>query len=621
MRSACSRLGALAAPVVLGALAACGTATMSSPPPPAQVAVTITSPQPGAELVAAAHPTIAVTGTVTATGPVGALEAWVNGVRVDVQDGAFTASVAPEVGINHIKVEAGDGTGDLVARELDVMWAPAYLPPPAGQTGFDVPGALELRLGQHFFDARLLGSALDRSTDPIVARDLASVLELILWNVNLAGLLPPGGVHLGSGDTTIDLTIPSVAPSSIVADARIVDSPSAIDLKIDLAGVFLAMHGTATLAGRTLAIDGGVTADLHASARLTLGLAPDRSITVGVTGVTASIGPLTPGFQGANADELDALLTLGSSTFRTLIEGLLANQLIPTFTGRLPPLLETLLGTADKLLDNLQFPLDTGLGHPVTVTLGGQIGALDVAAGATSGHVTLRQDLTIATDGAPLHAGSLGAPRVDASGADPVLDTSGVHLTVRQDFLNALLHALWNAGMLDGRITAGLSADVTARLPPIVRPTPAASPCKIDGKRCDVLLELGQVELQIPGFSQSFGVSASAGARIEIHGGTVSFLIQKTPDVRVWDTSAMPGTLMTSTVQALITTLVWPKLFGALGDKLTFSLPLPDLASLGLGDLAPGLATAQLALPLRDRPDVDDGVLVLGADLELSTPR
>jgi len=331
-------------------------------------------------------------------------------------------------------------------------------------------------------------------------------------------------------------------------------------------------------------------------------------------------GPLDPGFTGADGDELDALITLGNSAFRTLVEGLLGDQLIPTFTDRLPPLLQTLLGTADQLLNNINFTLDPGLGNPVTLQIGGHMGALDIAAGATSGHVTVRQDLEIRTTGAPRHATSRGAPRVDVSTAAPVLDTSGVHLVVREDLLNTLLHALWNAGLLDGKFTTGLSANVSAKLPPFVRPTPASSPCKVNGERCDVLLELGQVELELPSFNQSFAVSASAGARVAINGGTVSLLIQKVPDVRVWETSATPGSLTPDAVAALITTIVWPQLFGALGDNLTIALPLPDLASLGLGDLAPGLANAQLALPLRQRPSVDGGLLVLGADLTLSTP-
>jgi hypothetical protein len=225
-----------------------------------------------------------------------------------------------------------------------------------------------------------------------------------------------------------------------VVDARIIDTPGrALDLKIDLTGVFLAMRGSFAFGGRTLAIDGGITADLHATARLVLGTAADGAITVGVTGVTATIGPLVPGFVGSDGEELDALIRLGGASFRTLIEGLISDQLIPAFTGRLPPLLESLLGAADQLLDHLELTL-------------------------------------------------------------------------------------------------------------------------------------------------------------------------------------MPGTLTAGTVKDLIGTIVWPQLFGAIGDKLRIQLPLPDLAALGLGDLAPGLASAQLMLQMQQRPAITAGRLVLGADLVLSTP-
>ena len=609
--------------VVLVGLAACGAADGDTDMDLAEIALAITSPAPGAELLAADHPTIVVTGTVATTAPGrGALEAWVNGARVPLKAGAFTVEVAPVPGINHIKVEGGDGLGDPIVRELDVMWAPSYLPPVAGQTGFDLAGALELRLGQRFFDSRLLGTALDLSTDPVVARDVASALELILRHIDLARLIP-GGIQLGSPPTQLTLAIPSVTPSNIVADVRIVEgAPPALDLRIDLLGVVLATTGQFTFSGRTLVVAGGITADLHAAARLTLATAADGSIDVRVTGATATVGPLTPGFTGANGEELDALITVGGNDFRRLIEGLLADQLIPMFTDRLPPLLEGVLGAADQLLDNLSIPLDPGLGSPVTLQLDGRMGALDIRAGATTGHVTVRQDLAIRTSGTPIHAASRGAPRLDALTPAPALTTSGVHLTLRQDFLNALLHALWNAGLLEGPLSAaGLSATISAKLPPVVRPTPASSPCKVDGERCDVQLQLGQLDVQLPGFSQSFALNASAGARITVNGGTVSLAIQEVPDLRVWETSPVPGRLTPDAVRDLIATIVWPKLFGAIGEKLTIALPLPDLATLGLGDLAPGLASAELQLLARQRPSVTGGLVVLGADLALSTPR
>jgi hypothetical protein len=607
--------------IILGA--GCGAASMGAEPPAdTQITVAITSPAPGAELVAGSRATIAVTGTVATTTPArGALEAWVNGTRVDVKNGTFTAEITPEPGVNHIQVEGGDGIAPLVSQELDVMWAAGYLTPRAGQTGFDLPAALELQLGQRFFDARLLGTTLDRSTDPIVARDIASALELILWNIDLASLVRDG-IHVGQGNTRIDIAIPSVTPANIVVDARVVDAPRAIDLNIDLLGVSLAMTGSVLiLIPPALVVAGGVTADLHASARITLGTAADGSIAVEVTGATATLGALTPGFTGDDGPQLDGLIKVGGNDFRALIVSQLGT-LIPTFTDKLPPLLKQLLGAADQLLANLSFTLDPGLGSPVTLQLGGKLGGLDVAAGVASGHVTVREDLTVRTSGAPIHPGSLGAPRLDTTAATPVLDTSGLHLGVRLDFLNALLHALWNAGLLEGKLTSGgISANVSARLPPLVRPTPVSSPCKIDGERCDVQLQLGQLQIELPSFAQSFVIDASAGARIKIAGGTVSLAIQMTPDLRVWETSAMPGgTLTADVVSRLISAGVWPQLFGAIGSNLTFQLPLPDLAALGLIDLAPALAHAQLSLQAAPRPTVTRSELVLGADLVLATP-
>ncbi len=613
------------APLLAILLCACGSSTEM--PVPGVISVTITSPTAGDELVAADHPTIVVTGTITTTNPdYGALEGWVNGVRIDLDaSGAFTAEIDPTVGINHVKVEAGDGIDPVVAKELDVMWAPEYLPPVSG-TGFDLAGALELHLGQLFFDGRLFGTTLDLAPDPVVAHDLGAALELILWNIDLASLLN-GGIHFANGTSSLDITIPAATPAGIVVDAKVIHDPMpAIDLSIDLNGVFLETDGTFHFGNRNLVIDGGIGADMHASARLTLGLAVDGTIDVAATNVTATVGPLVPQFVGPDGDELDAFIIVGNNDFRELVEGVIAQQLIPTFTDKVPPLLEQLLGATDKLLDDVSFTLDTGLGTPVTLQLDGHIGALDVAAGpaigTSPGHVTVRQDLAIRTTGDAIHPTSRGAIRIDADPTRPPTNTSAVHLMLKEDFLNALLHALWNSGLLEGTATfGGISAGVSAKLAPIVRPTPPESDCTIDGERCDVVLQLGQVEVGLADFEQSFGVNAIAGARIVVDGNTVSIKIAPTPEVHVWETSAKDGLLTPIAIHDLIVNVVWPELFGAIGDNLSITLPIPDLAALGLDTLSPNLASAQLRLKMRQRPTVTAGYIGLGADLELETPQ
>ncbi|MBA2539060.1 MAG: hypothetical protein H0V17_05445 [Deltaproteobacteria bacterium] len=608
------------------ALVACGGTDAS--PEAGDITVTITSPSPGDELLESESPAIRVTGSIATTSPAfGTLEAWVNGERVQLaSDNTFSVEVAPDIGVNHIKVQGGDGITALVGQELDVMWAPAYLAPIAGTTGFDIPGGIRLQLGQRFFDARTFGTELDLSTNPVVARDLASALELILWHVDLASLLG-GALQFGSGNASLSVTIPSATPGAIITDARVVDDPvKAIDLSIDLNGVFLEMDGTFAFGNRTLIIDGGITADLHASARLTLGLAEDGTIEVTVSQISAQVGPLVPAFTGDDGDELDAFITIGNSDFRRLIEGLIESELIPTFTDKVPPLLETLLGATDSLLDNLEFTLDPGLGVPVTLQLDGSIGALDVEAGPAigtlPGHVSVIQDLTVRTTSEPVHASSRGAARLEAQPAAPNTLTAGVHLVMRQEFLNGLLHSLWNSGLLEGEaVFGGLTAKVSAKLAPVVRPTPPSSDCKIDGVRCDVILQLGQIEVGIADFEQSFGVNAQAGARIVVEGTKVSLKIQELPELIVWETSTEHGVLTPEVVRDLIATLVWPELFGAIGDNLSIELPLPDLAALGLDTLGPGLADAELLLEMRQRPDVTGGFLTLGADLELATPQ
>ena len=597
------------------------------PPGDSTVTISVSSPAAGAQLIESEHPTIMVAGTVTVSGEsAGDPEAWVNGVRVPVDaDGSFSTELSAVPGINHILIEGGDGLGLLVpGGEMDVLWASDYLAPLAGTTGFDIAGAVELSLGQRFLDLRAPGTTLDLTTDPVVADDLASAVELILWHLDLASLLD-GGIQLGEGDSSIDITVPSVLPENILVDARIVDSPDpGILLDIDLLGVSVEMEGTLQFSGSALSIAGGIAADMHASARLSLSTGPDGAIAVGVEAATATVGPLSPGFTGPDGDELDALIALGGNDFRLLVENAIEEVLIPTFTERGPPILEALLGAADDLLDDLDLELDPGFGRPVQLQLDGQLGALEVVPGppigSAPGHVTVRQDLSIVTEGEPLHPGSRGAPRLDLKSPAPDAPTTGVRLAIRLDLFNALFHSLWDAGLLEGQGSfGGLTAEVSAKLPPVVRPTPQETTCTVEGERCDVTLQLGQVEVRLPDTGQTFGVSASAGARIAIDGASVSILVQPVPSVRVWEISEEPGTLPPEVVEDLIADVAWPALFGAITENLTVALPLPGLAELGLADLAPGLATASLELVTRRPPTVSGGTLVLDADIALET--
>jgi hypothetical protein len=142
------------------------------------------------------------------------------------------------------------------------------------------------------------------------------------------------------------------------------------------------------------------------------------------------------------------------------------SQLIPAFTDKFPPLLETLLGAADKLIDNVEFTLDTHLGTPVTTQLDSKIGSLDVVAGpatgASAGRVGVVEDLAIRSAGGAAHLDTRGAPRFDAASAQPPITASGVRLAMRLEVLNGLVHSLWSAGRSTVRAHSRISAVVAA---------------------------------------------------------------------------------------------------------------------------------------------------------------
>ncbi len=191
-----------------------------------------------------------------------------------------------------------------------------------------------------------------------------------------------------------------------------------INLSIDLDGVFLGTSGSFQVSGSDLVVAGGLTADMHASARLLLGTNPDGSIAVTVADITATVGPLVPSFTGSDGNTLDGFITIGNNDFRTLVDGVIQAQLIPTFTNQIPPLLESLLGATSNLLDNVTFTLDAQLGTPVTLMLDGTASALDVVAGpavgAAPGGVTVHDQVSIQTTSTPIHPMSRGAARVSA---------------------------------------------------------------------------------------------------------------------------------------------------------------------------------------------------------------
>ncbi|MFW6051065.1 MAG: hypothetical protein ACODAU_07815 [Myxococcota bacterium] len=585
--------------------ARCGQATVlvdAGPP-----AVTLTRPSPGEELLESESPVIAVEGTAEDTH--GEPRVFVNGTPTSVDaQGRFQAEVEPRFGVNHIVVEATDGVNDeATTRELDVLWARDYLAPVAGGVGFDLSDALLLRVGQRFFDDKV---PLDE-TDPPGARDLAGVLEVVLRQADLLALVPDPVVDSSS----VQLSATRIDVGDVLIDIDLRDGRG-LEVFVTLVDAEIGTEGFASFAGQSYDLTGVITGTLSLFGRLEItesGGAYQVDLVEAQTFVDRISGDLEDPFAQVLFDVLTTAL-------RQQIDEALHEQITPMITEPVPGLLEDALASVVDGLSGISFPLDTGLGPALSVELGAALEEMEIVPG---GYGQLGASLSAAVDVTPLgggtaepiHSDSRGAAMIDPAPAPTFSSRGRLQLAARLDLINALLHGLWNAGLLrfsGDDLVQGAIVNVDGQLPPVVRPAYPEEPF-------DLVAELGQlqVEVDLGAESGTFGVSARAGATVELVDGALAVVIQTNPDVTVWSLGEEPtGPLLTvNTLESLIASSVWPSLFESIGGGITLEIPLPNLADLGLEGVE-----GELLLVQRHPVDGRGGYLRLDADLVLGGP-
>lgn len=583
--------------------------------------LTITSPEPGAELARGESSTIRVTGTLEDTNPEARLTVFINGERAELaEDGSFEIELEAAFGIQHIVVEASDGFHSPVIERFDVLFADAYLPSEAEDaTRFTLSDALLLRLGQPFFDAMPLGSSLDPSISPRVARDLAGVLELVLEHLDLASLIGEGPL-LGEGPMSLEIESVSVGES--VVDLNIVED-FGLRLHLDLYDVYLAASGAVSLdlgdSPISLIVEGGLKTDLFATFDLAIGLGAGDEIVVEVTSAGAMVGPLVGLFTGDDGELLNGLVALAGEGFGAFISDAIEASLIPMLSGTLPVILGELLGTISGLFDATRFELDTGFGAPVALRIDSRLGSLKNIEHEVRGRVEAGVELVLEAEGAPVHTESRGLPQAIASPAAPISTLGSLQIAFRQDLINALLYSLWSVGLLEAELNfENIPLAISAKLPPVLRAAPLNTSCVIDGARCDALLQLGQLELSALG--QRFALNLEAGIRLDMDEGALKIRLAEAPELIVWALGSSAGLLSPSLVKTLVLTQVWGMLAGSLGDSLSVPLPLPSAAELGLGELAPALGNASLDLEMVGGLVIRGGYIGLATDLAFTAP-
>lgn len=568
--------------------------------------IKLTAPQPGEQLDATNHAMIQVAGVVTDT--FGEPVAFVNGVEVALEpDGSFATEVEPRFGVNHIEVAATDGLHSATAtRAVDVMWAADYgtvsVPP------VDVQQALVLRLGQLFMDDRQRVATQPDGT--FVTKDLADVLELVIRNLDLTSQIPDPVVD----STNITLRVPQVATGKPYVQLDVTDT--GLEIFIQITDLQATTQGSITIDQQTLTLDGNITGGMSALVVLSVDK-PDPASPVEVTVDTVSVAveQVTPNFL---QPEVNAIFALAQSVLRNTIEQLLLDVLEGGFVDQLPTLLTEVLSALDTVLADQTIDLDTGLGTPVQLQLDGGVNAIE---SSWRHHLDATLGLTAATDVSGVHADSRGYAMMWAMpGAPAFFDQGRIQFGLRFAMVNALLHALWDAGLLEADVTDSVPvnvdrADLSAKLPPVVRPP-------LLGEPHDFVIELGQVEIEteILGRTDRYGINISTGVDFALQNGALEVTIGSTPQIRTWLISSSEDEpfLSPEALRDLIEGRVWPEFTAALSGGLSLPLPTPDLS--GLGAVAAPLANLVLEFKQVLPVAVRDGWIVIDATMEGTLP-
>lgn len=580
----------------------------------------ILNPMPGAELTFVEARGVVIRGRVDDThGPV---VVYLDGRPVEVaDDGTFSAPFVPAWGINHIDVVATDRLHAIETRAgVDVMVAERFVPyaptaeSPIAAT-FD--NALLLQISQRFLDANL-AERVNFDTDPIRTTDLASILDLLLREVELGGVLPDPIVD----DSALRLRVTGIRPGAPQFD--IISTVRGVEIYVDLPDIQVDTLGSATVGGQTLNLDGGVRASVSAFVRMRLRQRPtDDALDVAVEEIDLAVESLVGRFASAQANAIVAVV--GSGLF-SAIEGAVLQAVREGFLDELPTLLAGAFGEIEGLLSDQTFPLDLGFGTPITLSLDAE---LDTLTPANRKGLTAELDVTTSTDAAVQFPTSRGIPVAVAPNTRPtLLQTARVQIAVSMELVNGLFHQLWNSGLLEidasSQIPSGLAvlidrARISGRLSPHLR---AARPGESE---FPLLLTLGQVELTIGrGPNEDIlGMYVVAGLDAQIEGSRLVLNVQSPPSIRLWEINTGGSAPLFENVRSLeelVTNVVWPQLAGSLTEDLAIELPVLDLS--GLGDIAPSLSAFTLAVTLDRDLEIRDGHLLIsgGLDGEVSLP-
>jgi len=297
-----------------------------------------------------------------------------------------------------------------------------------------------------------------------------------------------------------------------------------------------------------------------------------------------------------NDPRLNAILDLGTSLFHQTVESTLEAMVAGMVQEQVPGLLEQAVQLMETQLQGFEFPLDLGLGNPLNLRFDYHIGRVAPQPGEG---LLLQLDFDVrASSQAPILARCPQSPLSRVLGsAPPAPGDVSASVALRLDAINAVLHRLWAAGVLNldvsnmvpeqlRMVTSRVAVD--ALLPPLVAPIEP-------GQGIDGLLEIqaGEVLLYLDHAAGTdvMSLSLREAVQLTLTNDQISLALEAEPRVDIRSVeSAVPGqpALPPEALEDLTRSFVWPMVIEQIGPGLSY--PIPSLPLTQVATIAPDLA-------------------------------
>ncbi|HCP46468.1 MAG TPA: hypothetical protein DIU15_10515, partial [Deltaproteobacteria bacterium] len=404
--------------------------------------IRVTSPQRGAELESDLFPTVQVTGTV-ADPWTGVVSASINGDSVSlIAGGAFSYPMTPQPGLNVIEIVAEDGDGNVADHYQTFLWGDFL---PMGQASED---AILARLNQGAMDV-----VTDYVSDEFLTTDLGSSLTtnlytsptwcLNFWLAEVCGYIT---VDVDGVDwSAMDIALDPMAPTALFSDGYLDVQVTVWDFEVTIspAGNFYgtALFGAVSWGPETLGFDGIVgTESLQVDTDVGLEVIADPD------DPTRNI--IEPTLENTQIDVDDLYIDLSDLGLLGEIVGTITTWILQLFE----PLFDLLLGplVEDQLPDLLrdvlsEIRIETDL-DLLGATLGLEAQPQDIE--IDDDGMTIALESSASTTPAPTAPTTLGAvQRTDYVWPNYEL-TPDFDLSMADNFVNQLMHAVWQAGVM-----------------------------------------------------------------------------------------------------------------------------------------------------------------------------